>query len=191
MKLMNTISISTFKSGSRSLAFTAIAVIMTSIALVQAQSPLDTIRTPEKAVPTVNQTLEGTWLVQSRRPGQPATQPSILGLTTFQPNGSVNATTADGTNSASHGVWVRVGDRKFLQTSFGFNFNESRVLISIVKIRINSQLSLDGQTIQGTSEVVVFDPSLKVIATIPGGTFSSVRLSPEIPADFYDFQKLP
>jgi hypothetical protein len=35
------------------------------------------------------------------------------------------------------------------------------------------------------------DPTGRVLNTIPGGTYSGVRLSPEIPADFYDFQKLP
>ena len=33
------------------------------------------------------------------------------------------------------------------------------------------------------------DPTGKVLAAIPGGTNSAVRLSPEIPADFYDFQR--
>jgi hypothetical protein len=35
------------------------------------------------------------------------------------------------------------------------------------------------------------DPDGKVIGSFPGAAFSMVRLSPEIPADFYDFQKLP
>ena len=37
--------------------------------------------------------------------------------------------------------------------------------------------------------VVLLDPAGKVLATIPGGTFTGVRLTPEIPGDFYDFQK--
>jgi hypothetical protein len=28
----------------------------------------------------------------------------------------------------------------------------------------------------------------KVMATIPGGAFTGVRLTPEIPGDFYEFQ---
>ena len=42
----------------------------------------------------------------------------------------------------------------------------------------------------GTTEVVVMNREGNVMATIPGGTYTGVRLSPEIPADFYDFQKL-
>jgi hypothetical protein len=34
------------------------------------------------------------------------------------------------------------------------------------------------------------DRTGKVLATVPGGTGIAVRLSPEIPADFYDFQKV-
>ena len=53
------------------LSFTA---LFTGAAL-PAQSILDSIRTPDKAVATVNQTLAGTWLVELHRPGcssQPA-----------------------------------------------------------------------------------------------------------------------
>jgi len=85
---------------------------------------------------------------------------------------------------------MRVGDRKFLQTMFVFNFNESRVLTTVMKVRINAQLSPDGQTVKGTTELVIMDRDGKVTATIPGGTYSGVRLSPEIPGDFYDFQKV-
>ena len=51
-------------------------------------------------------------------------------------------------------------------------------------------MSLDGQSVKGTTEVAVMDPNGKLMATIPGGTYTGVRLSPEIPADFYDFQKV-
>jgi hypothetical protein len=42
--------------------------VMASLMPVQAQSILNTIQTPDKAVPTVNQVLEGTWLQELRRP---------------------------------------------------------------------------------------------------------------------------
>jgi hypothetical protein len=92
--------------------------------------------------------------------------------------------------SSALGLWIRVGNRKFLQTMFGLNFNESQVLTTITKVRTNVQLSPDGQTLSGTTEVAILDPQGKVMATIPGGTYSAVRLSPEIPGDFYDFQKV-
>jgi hypothetical protein len=42
---------------------------------------------------------------------------------------------------------------------------------------------------KGTQEIVLLDPTGKMLATIPGGTFTGVRLTPEIPSDFYEFQK--
>jgi hypothetical protein len=169
-----------------------LAVLIASTARVQAQSLLQaSIVTPEKAVAVVNQTLDGTWLSELRPPGLPSAAPSIPQIVTFNPNGTVFASSADGTTSLAHGLWVRVGDRKFLMTVFLFNYNESRVLTTISKGRINIELSVDGKTINTTNEAVVMDRNGKVLAMIPGGTAIAVRLSPEIPADFYDFQKLP
>jgi hypothetical protein len=90
----------------------------------------------------------------------------------------------------AHGVWIRVGDRRFLETVFVFAFDASRALTTITKVRVNILVSPDGLTFKGTNEIVVMDRTGKVMATIPGGTTSGVRLSPEIPADFYDFQKV-
>jgi hypothetical protein len=163
---------------------------LTASTALQAQGLLQNIAAPEKAVATVNQTLEGTWLLELRRPGAPATQPPVLNLITFQPDGTAVASPADGTQSTNHGVWVRVGDHKYLQTMFVFNFDASRALTTIFKVRINAQVSADGQTVKGTTELIILDPTGKVINTIPGGTYTGVRLMPEIPADFYDFQKV-
>ncbi len=176
MKLKNLISI--------------LATLTASMTLVNGQSPLNTLRTPDKAVPTVSQTLEGTWLAELRRAGQPASQPAVLNLITFHPDGTINATAADSTATA-HGVWVRVGDRKFLHTMLAFSYDDKGAFINLFKVRINSQLSSDGLSLHGTNELVIMDLTGKVMATIGGGTFIATRLSPEIPADFYDFQKLP
>ena len=86
---------------------------------------------------------------------------------------------------------MRVGDRKFLQTNFLFNFDQSRALATVTKVRANVQLSPDAQTMIMTAEIIVMDRNGKVMATTPGGTVRGVRLSPEIPGDFYEFQKLP
>jgi len=165
------------------------AALLSSGALA-AQGILDTIKAPEKAVPTVNQTLAGTWLMELRRPGSLPNQPPTLNLITFQPDGTAVATTADGTQASNHGVWVRVGDRRFLQTMYLFNFDANRALTTIIKIRINALVSADGQTVKGTTEGVIMDPTGRVLNTIPGGTYNGVRLSPEIPGDFYDFQRV-
>jgi hypothetical protein len=161
-----------------------------SVPHIQAQGLLQSIITPEKAVAVVNQKMEGTWLAEVRPAGLPASAPAILNLATFNSDGTMVASGSDGNQSVAHGVWVRVGDRKFLQTVFLFNYDANRVLTTIVKARINIQMSLDGQTTKTTNEVVIMDRTGKVIATMPGGTGSAVRLSPEIPSDFYDFQKV-
>jgi len=161
-----------------------------SCAALPAQSILNSISVPDKAVAVVNQTLAGTWLLEVRRSGAPSTQPPALNLITFQSDGTAVATNADGTQASHHGVWVRVGDRRFLQTMFLFNFDAARALTTVWKVRINVLVSADGQTVKGTTELVIMDPTGKVLNTIPGGTYTGVRLGPEIPADFYDFQKV-
>ncbi|MBK5292572.1 MAG: hypothetical protein JJE04_12960 [Acidobacteriia bacterium] len=172
------------------LTFAVFTALMTGTALMQAQSLLDTIRTPDKAVPVVNQTLSGTWLQELLNPGQ-AAGTGLLNLVTFQPDGTAISFASTNARSSAHGLWLRVGDRKFLQTMFLFNFDEARVLTTVTKVRVNVQLSPDGQTMNATAEVVVMDRAGRVLSTIPGGTYKGVRLSPEIPGDFYDFQKLP
>ena len=168
-----------------------IAIFLSTVLIAGAQGPGETIRTPDKAVPAVHQNLAGTWLYELRRGGQPPAQPPVLLLIQFHADGGISASAADGAQSSHHGEWVRVGDRKFLITTFLFSFNESRAFAGIAKIRANVQLSADGQTVKGTQEIVLMDPAAKALATIPGGSFTGVRLSPEIPGDFYDFQKVP
>lgn len=173
----------------RSMLLVFAAFIVTAVH-VQAQGLLQSITTPDKAVGVVNQTLEGTWLSEVRPAGLPAGAPAILNFANYQPNGTVVLATSDGLQSGGHGIWVRVGDRKFLATLFFFIYDANRVLTTVVKSRVNIQLSLDGQTNKSTNEVVIMDRTGRVLTTIPGGTGNAVRLSPEIPADFYDFQKL-
>ncbi len=145
---------------------------------LEAQGLLDTIITPDKAVPTVNQTLEGTWMAELRPPELPTAAPSIPNLSTFGADGTLIASGSDGNQSSAHGIWLRVGDRKFLETVFVFAFDANRALATITKIRVNIQLSRDGRTFKGTNEIVVMDRTGRVMATIPGGTTTGVRLSP-------------
>ncbi len=167
------------------------AVLIASAVTANAQGLLQTIVTPEKAVGVVNTSLEGTWLSEVRPATLPAAAPPVLNFVTFHPDGTLTANSSDGNQGVVHGVWVRVGgDRKFLLTYFFFNYDASRVLTTIFKVRINIQLSLDGLSFKSTNEVVVLDRTGKIMATAPGGTGTAVRLSPEIPADFYDFQKI-
>ena len=154
----------------------------------QGQSLLQTIDTPEKAIRTSHQTLVGTWLMELRRPNAPAGQAPTPNLTTYLPDGTIVATTADGAQTTGHGVWVRVGDRKFLKTIYTFNFGENRALVTISKVRVNIEIDLDGRTAKGTTEVVIIDREGRVMATLGGGQFSGNRLAAERPGDFEAFQ---
>jgi hypothetical protein len=159
-------------------------------AVLPAQSLSDTIITPEKAVPVVNQVLTGTWLSELRRPGPNGLQPPIPDLVTFSSDYTWLASPADPTQTATHGLWVRVGNRKFLGTGYFLSFDQNRALTTVTKLRINYQMAADGNTLFGTTEAVVMDPTGKVLNTFPGATFTMLRLMPEIPGDFYDFQKV-
>jgi hypothetical protein len=179
-------------SSMRLFSLVAFAAFLTAGSQIRAQSSLqEKIITADKAVPVVHQTLSGTWLSEMRVALPTGLQPPIPGLATFSSDGTMLVSSSNGTWSALHGLWIRVGDRKFLATTYYFTFNESRVLTAVAKARINYQLSSDGKTLTGTMEVVMFTPDGGVIGTYPGTTVSLTRLSPEIPGDFYEFQKLP
>jgi hypothetical protein len=167
------------------------AGLVASTGQISAQNLVDTIVTLEKAIPAVNQTLSGLWLSELRRPGPNGPLPPIPTVVNFFPDGTSIGAPADGTQTPTLAMWIRVGDRKFLGTGYFFGFNENRVLMTITKLRINYQLSADGRAITGTTEAVIMDPTGTVMATLPGATFSMTRLSLETPADFDEFQKLP
>jgi hypothetical protein len=166
------------------------AALIGSTVNVQAQGLLQSIVAPDKAVSVVNQTMEGTWLSEVRPAGSPADAPPILNFSSYHPDGNVVLSPSNGNQGEGHGVWVRVGDRKFLATLFFFIYDANRVVVNVIKSRVNLQMSLDGKTVKSTNEVVIMDPTGKILSTIAGGTGTAVRLSPEIPADFYDFQKM-
>ena len=176
----------------RLFSFVAFAALLTAGSQIRGQSSLqEKITTADKAVPVVNQALSGTWLSELRIALPTGLQPPIPGLVTFFSDGTMLASASNGNWSAAHGLWIRVGDRKFLATTYYFNFSASRVLISILKTRTNYQLSSDGKTLSGTMEAVELKPDGEVTGTFPGTTVSLTRLCPEIPGDFYEFQKLP
>src|SRR5690348_14961482 len=99
------------KSNQRIASFLLAAWIAAGCATVRAQAVSEVIRTPEKSISVVNQSLAGTWLYELRRGGQPATQAPVLLLIQFHSDGTIVASAADGTQSSHHGDWLRVGDR--------------------------------------------------------------------------------
>jgi hypothetical protein len=172
-------------------AFLTLTALIASTVHIHAQGLQETIIAPEKAVPTANQVLSGTWLSELKRPGPAASLPPIPVIVTFFSDGTSLASPSDGNQTATHGIWLRVGDRKFLGTGWFFVFDTSRVLTTVTKVRINYEISPDGKTLTGTTEAVILDPTGKVLNTLPGASFTMIRLSFEIPGDFSDFQRLP
>jgi len=142
----------------------------------QTTALLDNIRADNKAVPALNQTLTGTWMLELRGPGQRPPRPNLV---TFHAEGTALAAPSSGTESSHHGLWIRVADRKFLQTMYIFNYNEQRTLATITKVRITARLTEDGKTLNGTAEIVVMDNEGREMATIPGVEYTGVRLTVE------------
>ena len=85
----------------------ASATLIASAGLIQAQTLLQSIVSPDKAVAVVNQTLEGTWLSELRPPTLPPTAPSILLLVTFSENGTGLASSSDGTQGLARSLGSR------------------------------------------------------------------------------------
>lgn len=142
--------------------------------------------TPDRATLSINQTLTGTWATLARRaaiPGAPLSSPAPL-FFVFHADGNMTGYSAD---SSFSGVWTRVAERKFLVTYFALNTNEARAVTSIAKIRLTTQISADGNSLEGSQEVVVFDLDGKLLFTALGGSHTSVRVSPEKPADYDAF----
>src|SRR5437868_2814349 len=116
------------------------AALIASSAQIQAQSPLqEAIITPDKAVPATNQSLSGLWLSELRRPGPTGLLPAIPTIITFFSDGTSLGSPADGAQTPTHAIWIRVGDRKFLGTGLFFGFDANRALTTITKLRMNYQ----------------------------------------------------
>lgn len=167
-------------------------VFLVAVTVITVTAGIAQVQDPSRVLPVCpgnscgDQELSGTWLLAVQRGGQPMPPPVLLFMT-FDAGGIATASAGVATQTSHHGVWTRVGNRKFLVTTFLFQFDASGVLTNIVKVRINASLSPDGQTLSGTQEVIVMTPGGLVLATIPGGRYSGVRLHPEKPGDFDDF----
>jgi hypothetical protein len=110
-------------------------MIPSDTAPIHAQGLPDVIITPEKVFPVVNRVLSGTWLSELRRPGPTGLQPPIPTFVTFSADGTSLGSPADGNQTPTHAIWIRVGDRKFLGTAWFFGFDANRALITVTKLR--------------------------------------------------------
>lgn len=130
----------------------------------------------QETLPTVGQTLEGTWVSQVAPPGGDYVP---FGLGTFTAGGSYLGTTTDATQSTHHGVWLRVGDRKFVLSTMFFVRDDKGVHSGIVKTRIAITLAEDLKSYEAAVERVIMDTSGRELQVITGIRARSVRLNLE------------
>ena len=108
----------------------------------------------QETLPTTGQSLEGTWIAQVAQPGGDF---APFGVGTFSSNGSYLDTTSDPTQSNHHGVWLRVGDRKFVLSTMFFTRDEKGAYNGIVRTRIAITLAADSKSYTATVERILMD----------------------------------
>jgi len=131
----------------------------------------------QQTLSTNGQSLQGTWLSYIALPGGELT---LFSVGTFYPGGSYTGATTNPTHTTHHGVWLRVGDRKFAFTSTFFVRDERGVFTSIVKARGSLTLSEDQNSYEGTVERVIMDTTGKELEVISGIRSRSVRMEVEL-----------
>jgi hypothetical protein len=130
----------------------------------------------QETLSTIGQSLEGTWIAQVAQPGG---EFAPFGLGTFSPNGSYLGTTSDPTQSNHHGVWLRVGDRKFLLSTMFFTRDERGAYSGIVRTRIAITLAADSRSYTATVERILMDVAGRELQVITGIRGRSVRMDVE------------
>ncbi|MBC8166728.1 MAG: hypothetical protein H7Y20_12765 [Bryobacteraceae bacterium] len=130
----------------------------------------------QETLPTVGQSLVGTWVAQVAPPGGDFVP---FGLGTFTTGGSYIGTSNDPTQSTHHGVWLRVGDRKFVLSTMFFTRDERGANSGIVKTRIVITLAEDLKSYEAAVERIIMDTSGRELQVISGIRGRSVRLNVE------------
>lgn len=125
---------------------------------VHAAEPLPVFAAPSEEI-------RGVWLTVIT-PGPACGCPPETFLTVFNPDGTVDGITVDPTSGGGKGVWARVGNREFSQTSITLFKDAKGNLSGYAKVTGKFTLSptLDQATGTGTSEV--FDPSGKSLGVL-------------------------
>ena len=93
------------------------------------------------------QSLEGTWIAQVALPGLPL---ALFEVGTFHADGSYSGSNVNASHTDHKGVWLRVGDRKFVFTFMFFTHDDKGIFNGIVKARGVVTLSEDGKSFDST-----------------------------------------
>ena len=99
---------------------------------------------------------------------------------TFSAEGAHIGINQDPTHSAHIGVWVCVGDRRFMFATTFFTHDDKGIFNGIVKARGLLTMSEDRKSYDGTVERVVMDTSGNVLQVVSGIKAHSVRVDLEL-----------
>ena len=123
------------------------------------------------------QSLEGTWIAQVAQPGQSL---ALFEVGTYHADGSYSGSNVNSSHTDHKGVWLRVGDRKFVFTFMFFTHDDKGVFNGIVKARGAVTLSSDGKSYDSVVERVIMDTSGKELQVTSGIIGRSVRMDLEL-----------
>jgi hypothetical protein len=132
----------------------------------------------QDTIGTTGQSLQGTWIVQMT---DPAGNVGLFEVGVNSADGSYSSANVNSTHTAHKGVWLRIGDRKFVQTIMFFTHDDKGVFNNIVKARIYITLAADLQSYDSVAERVVMDTSGNVLSVTPGIAGHAVRMNVEMP----------
>ncbi len=149
--------------------FYALFCILVSLGLVAALA--------QDTVSTSGQSLQGTWISQVADPGGSV---ALFEVGTYYPDGSYTGSNVNPSHTTHQGVWLRVGDRKFIFTFMFFTHDDKGVFNGIIKARGIVTLSADLQSYDSQVERVVMDATGKELQVISGITGHSVRMNVEM-----------
>ena len=131
----------------------------------------------DKTVSTASLSLQGTWASQIALPGGGFVP---FAIDTFSAEGAHIGINQDPSHSAHIGVWVCVGDRRFLFSTTFFTHDDKGVFNGIVKARGSLTMSEDHKSYDGIVERVVMDTSGNVLQVVSGIKAHSVRVDLEL-----------
>lgn len=156
------------------------ALVLLSQIPAHAQTPVDCGAFFQPApcnINTATQSLEGTWISQVAVPGAPL---ALFEVGTYHPDGSYSGANVNPSHTEHKGVWMRVGDRKFVFTFMFFTRDDKGVFNGIVKARGTVTLAEDLKSYDSQVERVIMDTAGNVLSTTPGIKGHSVRMELEL-----------
>ena len=133
---------------------------------------------PQNNVPAYSQTLAGTWISQV---ADASGNIQLFEIGTFHPDGSYSGANVNGSHTEHKGVWLRIGDRRFVLTVIFFTHDEKLALTGVVKAKIYITMSEDLKVYESVAERTMIDVSGKVMSVTPEIRGRSVRMDVEFP----------